>query len=176
MIWKSKEQEAPVAEPAKNEKIDRDQKPVALEPVGRRESPASAVTPSVISANVTLKGSLTSTGDLQVNGKIEGDIRARSLVIGELAVVAGDIQAEDVSIFGRVKGGVRAGKVRLCASSHVEADVLYGVLAIDAGAYLDGNCRHSDNPLADTAADTAKAGQKKPAPNGYEAKAQALTA
>ena len=105
--------------------------------------------PSIISADLTVVGTLISSGDLQVDGRIEGDIRAGALVIGEEASIQGDVYAEDATIRGRVEGGIRAKKVQLCATSHVEGDILHEALAMEAGAFFEGNCRHSDNPLSD---------------------------
>lgn len=104
--------------------------------------------PSIISADLTVVGTLISSGDLQVDGRVEGDIRAGALVIGEQASIQGDVYAEDAIIRGHIEGGIRAKKVQLCATSHVEGDILHEALAIEAGAFFEGNCRHSDNPLS----------------------------
>ena len=36
-----------------------------------------------------------------------------------------------------------------CATSHVEGDILHEAFAVESGAFFEGNCRHSDNPLGD---------------------------
>jgi cytoskeletal protein CcmA (bactofilin family) len=46
-------------------------------------------------------------------------------------------------------GRIRARKVQLAATSHVEGDILHEAFAVEAGAFFEGNCRHSDNPLGD---------------------------
>jgi cytoskeletal protein CcmA (bactofilin family) len=81
--------------------------------------------PSIISADLTVVGTLISSGDLQVDGRVEGDIRAGALVIGEQASIQGDVYAEDAIIRGHIEGGIRAKKVQLCATSHVEGDILH---------------------------------------------------
>lgn len=105
--------------------------------------------PSVISAELIVKGTLISAGDVQVEGKIDGDIRAAGLVIGEKAIIVGDIYAEEAVVRGRVEGSIRARRVQLCATCHVEGNVLHESLAVENGAFFEGNCRHTDNPLAD---------------------------
>ena len=50
---------------------------------------------------------------------------------------------------GKVMGRIRARKVLLAASSHVEGDILHEAFAVESGAFFEGNCRHSDNPLGD---------------------------
>ena len=105
--------------------------------------------PSIISADMAIQGSLSSSGDMQIDGKVEGDIRSAGLVIGENAEVQGEIFAEDVTIRGKVTGRIRARKVLLAATCRVEGDILHEAFSVEAGAFFEGNCRHSDNPLGD---------------------------
>jgi cytoskeletal protein CcmA (bactofilin family) len=105
--------------------------------------------PSIISAEVIVRGTMLSSGDLQVDGKVEGDVRAFSLVIGEKSVIMGDVYAEDIIVRGRVEGSICARKVQLCSTCQAVGNILHESLSVEAGAYFEGNCRHSDNPLAD---------------------------
>jgi cytoskeletal protein CcmA (bactofilin family) len=95
-------------------------------------------------------GTLTSSGDIQVDGKVEGNVNTTGLVIGDKAFIHGDVAAEDVTVRGRVKGSIRARKVLLASTCHVEGDILHEAFAVETGAFFEGNCRHADNPLADT--------------------------
>jgi len=125
--------------------------PAPKRPLGR-----SSAAPSIISADLMVKGTLTSTGDIQIDGHVEGDVRSVGLVIGEKAEIHGEILAEEVTVRGKVMGRIRGRKVQLAATSHVEGDILHEAFAVEAGAFFEGNCRHSDNPLGDEV--------KKPAP------------
>jgi cytoskeletal protein CcmA (bactofilin family) len=107
--------------------------------------------PSIISADMVINGTLNSTGDIQVDGRVEGDVRSVGLVIGDKAEIHGEVLAEDVTVRGKVVGRIRARKVLLAATSHVEGDILHEAFAVESGAFFEGNCRHSDNPLADNA-------------------------
>ncbi len=105
--------------------------------------------PSIISADLVVQGTLTSTGDIQIDGRVEGDVRSSGLVIGEKAFIQGEVYADDVTVRGRVQGGIRAHKVLLCTTCHVEGNILHQAFAVEAGAFFEGNCRHSDNPLSE---------------------------
>ena len=105
--------------------------------------------PSIISADLTVTGTLVSNGDIQIDGIVEGDVRSAGLVIGEKAEIHGEVLADDLTVRGRVIGRIRARKVQLSATSHVEGDILHEAFAVEAGAFFEGNCRHSDNPLGD---------------------------
>lgn len=105
--------------------------------------------PSIISNDMTVHGSLSASGDIQVDGKVEGDIESGSLTIGEKATVHGEVTGEDVIIRGRVIGSVRASRVHLAGTAHVEGDIYHQALAVETGAFFEGNCRHSDNPMGE---------------------------
>ncbi|MDH3241381.1 MAG: polymer-forming cytoskeletal protein [Alphaproteobacteria bacterium] len=113
-----------------------------------KDTPKGAVkVPSIISANLRIVGDLVSEGDVQVDGVVEGDVRARSLTLSEGAVVKGQIDADEVRIRGTVEGQISAAHVELGRTARVSGDVLHDVLAIEAGAFIDGHCRHKpDGP------------------------------
>ena len=104
--------------------------------------------PSIISGDLIISGNLLSGGELQVDGTIDGDVRASSLVIGEQATVTGEVMAEEVIIRGRVIGSVRGLRVVLAANCHVEGEIFHESLAVEPGAFFEGNCRRSEDPLA----------------------------
>jgi len=123
-------------------------------PVAAAIPPAAALkrgralsAPSIISADMTMQGTVNSAGDIQIDGRLEGDVRSVGLVIGEKAEIYGEIFAEEVTVRGKVVGRICARKVLLAATSHVEGDILHEALAVETGAFFEGNCRHSDNPL-----------------------------
>jgi cytoskeletal protein CcmA (bactofilin family) len=116
-------------------------------PPAKRAARSSA--PSIISADLIVNGTLTSTGDIQIDGRVEGDVNSAGLVVGDKAFIHGEIMAEEVTIRGRVQGSIRARKVLLCATSHVEGNILHEAFAVETGAFFEGNCRHADNPLAE---------------------------
>ena len=106
---------------------------------------ASKMVPSIIGEDLTIRGNVTSKGELQVDGEIEGDIRCGSLLLGDKAHVRGGVVAEDVVVRGHIVGSIAA----LQGQCHVEGDILSQTLAIEQGAYFEGKSRRSDNPLAE---------------------------
>ncbi len=112
---------------------------------------ARSTVPSIISADLVVKGMLVSAGDIQIDGRVEGDIRAGALVIGEKASIEGDVYAEDATVRGHIQGSIRARKVQLCSTCRVEGNILHEAISMESGAFFEGNCRHSDNPLAEGA-------------------------
>jgi cytoskeletal protein CcmA (bactofilin family) len=98
-----------------------------------------------------MNGTLVSTGDIQIDGKIEGDIRTTSLTVGDKAFIHGEIVADEVIVRGKVMGTIRARRVQLASTCHVEGNILHEALAVEAGAFFEGHCRHSADPLNEQA-------------------------
>ena len=119
----------------------------AAVPAPKRARQLSA--PSIISADLVVNGTLSSAGDIQVDGRVEGDVRSAGLVIGEKAEIRGEIYAEDVTVRGKVVGRINARKILLASTSRVEGDILHEAIAVESGAFFEGNCRHSEDPLGE---------------------------
>jgi len=116
---------------------------------------ATAAGPSVISPDLTINGNLKTDGDVQIEGTVEGDIRAHTLTVGENAVIRGEIVADDIIVNGRVIGRIRGTKVRLATTARVEGDILHKTIAIEAGANFEGSVKRSDDPLSSAQAKNA---------------------
>lgn len=111
--------------------------------------PARTTVVTVIGADLVVKGQLSSSGVIQVDGRVEGDVHSSKLIIGAKALMLGDVVAEDVIVLGEVRGNIRARKVHLSSTSRIHGDILQNTFSIEPGASFEGNCRHADNPLDD---------------------------
>ena len=126
-------------------------------------APRPKSAPSVLSSDLTVQGNLKTAGDIQVEGTVEGDIRAHLLTVGESAVIKGEIIADDVVVNGRIVGRVRGLKVRLTSTARVEGDIIHKTIAIESGAHFEGSVQRQDDPL--------NTGAKSPVPTASTAAA-----
>ncbi len=117
-------------------------------PSGAMFRPGGPSTASVIGADLVIQGNLTSKGEVQIEGEVQGDIYATHIVIGERARVTGGVIAEECVIRGHLLGTVRGRRVLLQSSSHVEGDIYHQTMAIEQGAFFEGKSRRTDDPLA----------------------------
>jgi cytoskeletal protein CcmA (bactofilin family) len=117
---------------------------------------------SILSADLHITGNLKTTGDIQVEGTIEGDIRAHLLTVGEGATVKGEVVADDVVVNGRIVGRVRGLKVRLTSTARVEGDIIHKTIAIESGAHFEGSVQRQDDPLTQGKPQAAQAAAPKP--------------
>ena len=114
-----------------------------------KTTPPKAKPPaSVLSSDLLITGNLKTTGDIQIEGQVDGDIRAHLLTVGESATVKGEIIADDVVVNGRVIGRVRGLKVRLPSTARVEGDIIHKTIAIESGAHFEGSVQRQDDPLS----------------------------
>jgi cytoskeletal protein CcmA (bactofilin family) len=106
---------------------------------------SAGVAPSIVSANLRVTGDLESEGDIQIDGHVEGDVRSNSVTVGEHAVVCGAILSQMVRVAGTVKGQINGKVVELSRTAKVTGDIVHESLAIEAGAFIQGLCRHADS-------------------------------
>ena len=102
---------------------------------------------SQLSTDLHITGNLKTTGDIQIEGTVDGDIRAHLLTVGEGATVNGECVADDVVVNGRIVGTVRGLKVRLTSTARVEGDIIHKTIAIESGAHFEGSVQRQDDPL-----------------------------
>ena len=82
-------------------------------------APKAKPAASVLSSDLTVVGNLKTTGDIQVEGTVEGDIRAHLLTVGETATIRGEIVADDIVVNGRGIGRVGGLNVPLTSTPRV---------------------------------------------------------
>ena len=142
MFSKSKINEPAQKAPEVSKSIEPE-KPNSTIPVAKPKPPAS-----MLSQDLNIVGNIKTTGDIQVEGTVEGDIKAHLLTIGETATIKGEVVADDVVIDGRIIGRVRGLKVRLTSTARVEGDIIHKTIAIESGAHFEGSVQRQDDPLA----------------------------
>jgi len=106
-----------------------------------KRSSSKGGVPSIISADLRITGNLKSDGDIQVDGHVEGDIDSATLTVGEGAHVKGHISCESVRVCGTVDGAVKAKSVVMAKTARVIGDIIHDSLAIEAGAFIEGNIK-----------------------------------
>jgi cytoskeletal protein CcmA (bactofilin family) len=98
---------------------------------------------TVISKGVKIEGKLSCSGSIRLDGEVQGDISSQStVIIGENGKVNGEINAENITIGGKVTGTVKAKeKLVLDAKANLQGDIFSKIVAIEAGANFNGNCK-----------------------------------
>lgn len=121
----------------------REKKP---EPPASAPAVPSARIETVIGPNAHFRGDIVSEGGIRIDGLFEGHIETTgNLVIGESAKVIADIQANNISISGAVKGNITGNRVEILETGRVWGDLTISSLLLNEGAYLRGQTMmHAD--------------------------------
>ena len=127
-----------------------------------RSEPTTKVgTASCIGSDMSIVGKIECNGPAQVFGRIEGELRASDLLLGNGSQVEGSVIAQEVTVCGRVKGTVRAVHVKLQNGGVVEGDIFHRSLSIDENSQFEGSSRRVENPTDPSSSVEAKGAQKK---------------
>ena len=108
------------------------------------EKPCNTID-TLIGVTTEMKGDIAFSGGLRIDGKVKGNITARSddnstLVLSENAIVTGDVSVPHMIVNGKIKGNVRsAERLELQPKAEISGDITYKVVEIAAGAQLNGN-------------------------------------
>ena len=113
---------------------------------------------TVISRGVKIEGKLSCSGNIRLDGEVQGDISSQGIVIiGENGGVNGQINADSVTIGGKVTGTVRAkDKVVLEAKANLKGDIITKTLLVEAGAIFNGNSKMGNSGSVSESVDTSK--------------------
>ena len=102
---------------------------------------------SVIADDLHIKGEVTTQGDVELKGTLEGEIVCRTLLIAEDAKVDGKVTAEKVVVRGTVDGQINGIRVTLAPSAKVKGELVCKALSVDEEAYFDGTSQRVNDPL-----------------------------
>ena len=97
---------------------------------------------TLISSGTTLKGDISSNGDLRIDGTVIGNIQSSAkIVIGANGVVEGDITGSQADIVGRVEGNIRTRELlQLRGECMVTGNLYAGKLQVEPTATFNGQC------------------------------------
>jgi cytoskeletal protein CcmA (bactofilin family) len=110
----------------------------AMRPLGATGDRATAR----LGASLHVKGEITGSEDLLVDGSVEGLIQLdeRKLTVGATAKLTADIIAREVVVYGSVKGNLRAkDRIEIKKDGSVNGDLTTARIMIEDGAYFKGS-------------------------------------
>lgn len=114
--------------------------PVA-EPVNRAPVASSNAEQATIGKGLYVKGEITGTESLFIDGKIEGSINlpGNRVTVGRNGQVTANVTAREVVILGKIRGNVNASdRVDIRAEGSLAGDVAAARISIEDGAYFKG--------------------------------------
>jgi cytoskeletal protein CcmA (bactofilin family) len=107
---------------------------------------------TLIGHKVTIRGDLSFSGGLHIDGRVIGAVLAEEgsegvVTLSEKGTIEGEVRAPHVIVNGTLKGDVIANeRVELAAQARVEGNIYYKVLEMAAGATVTGQLVHAEEP------------------------------
>src|SRR4029450_8945087 len=128
--------DAPVAQPQPSTIAQPRTTPPIPTPPAARET---GETISTLGPGMAIVGKIDCQGTLHIYGRIEGELRATNVLIGNGAQFDGNVIAQGVTIDGRLSGTIHATRVSLQSNAVVDGDIFHRVLSIDENAQFEGS-------------------------------------
>jgi len=121
-------------------------RPTPVQQQPSHETPRPTATTSVgeqasISKGLSIKGEITGTESLFIDGRVEGSINipGNRVTVGKNGVVSASISAREIVVLGKLKGNVNAtDRVDIRAEGALTGDVAAARISIEDGAFFKG--------------------------------------
>lgn len=98
---------------------------------------------NVISKETVIKGDIRAQGNIRIEGRVEGIVDSKNkIVIGDSALLIGNLKAVEAEISGKIEGEVHcSGVLFLKKSAVVNGDIFTQKLVVENGATFNGRCQ-----------------------------------
>lgn len=102
---------------------------------------------NIIGNGTTVKGDITATGDMRIDGSLSGSLHSKGkVVVGPSGVVDGEIKCQSADFSGEVRAKIIVTELlSLKATARLTGDITVSKLAIEPGAKFTGTCNMSDH-------------------------------
>ena len=104
--------------------------------------------PSIISEGSEFKGNIKTSGEIQIDGVLNGNVRAKQVVVGINGNVHGNVTANFLRICGKIEGEIRAETLEIVSSASVKGNVYKKTISMEAGSKITGNINELEGATA----------------------------
>ncbi len=91
-----------------------------------------------IGAELEIEGNLVFEGQVRLEGKFQGQLKGKKIIIGESGRVTGEIEAEEVICFGHIEGKLRTRTLHLRKTASFRGELEAEKFSVEEGALLEG--------------------------------------
>ncbi len=117
--------------------------------MGKRNNPGIITT--FLGAEDSVDGEVRFGGSIRLDGRVRGKIisEAGTLIIGEKAVIEGNISVGIAIVMGSVTGNIEArDRVEIYPPARIFGDIVAPVMSVETGAELNGTCNMTPRMVA----------------------------
>ncbi|WP_456397353.1 bactofilin family protein [Desulfurobacterium sp.] len=108
---------------------------------------------SILSKELKVSGNIKAEGKVRIDGQIDGDIEGDFVILGNSAVVNGNVNADVLILQGTIKGNIYAQRLELKSTAVVEGEITAKGVVVEDGASILGKVssgRFAENSLNQT--------------------------
>lgn len=115
---------------------------------GKGSGPNSipAAISSVIGQDMTIVGDLTFKSKIQLDGRVQGNLKGTCLVLSQSGRIVGDIVTDSLICYGQIDGNITVGKLFLKKTGVINGRVETSDLSVESGGRLNGEIRPQGEP------------------------------
>ena len=104
--------------------------------------------PSIISEGSEFIGNVKTSGEIQIDGVLNGNVKAKQIVVGINGNVRGNVTANFLRICGKTEGEIRAETLEIVSSASVKGNVYKKTISIESGSKITGNINELESATA----------------------------
>ena len=93
---------------------------------------------SIIAQGIDFSGEINTEGDIHLDGKMKGNIKAQEVVIGPEGVFDGEITANILVVSGNIKGKFTVNNLHVKKDGLLQGKAKYEIIVVDAGGNIQG--------------------------------------
>lgn len=109
----------------------------------RTKKTSSTVDPkhaTIISEGCSIKGTLSGSGSIRIDGDVQGDVNLKqSVVLGSKGKVTGNISTSEMIVFGKLEGNISAGIVEVKSGGSITGDITTTQMTMELGGKHNGS-------------------------------------
>lgn len=127
---------------------------------------------TVIGVDVEIVGTIRSSGSIEINGKLSGDLSCTgNAIIGEKASIKGNLNVDSITASGQVNGNITAkDRIELKSTARINGDIRAKRLSVEDGVTLVG--KSEVNPSGSSTSKADEGGAAAPAREEADAKTE----
>ena len=106
-------------------------------PEEKKPSRSFNATPTIIAKDLKIEGQIISSGLIEIEGTVIGNIKGNSVILLQSGVIEGEVEAESFSVRGKFLGTIKAKSVNIGHKAQVSGTIEYSLLSVEDGASVD---------------------------------------
>ena len=100
---------------------------------------------TIISSGTKIKGDITMTSSLHIDGEIEGTIKSKNIItIGTKGKVRGEIVAKSFVVNGEFEGTIESDTVEILSKGRIKGTLVYNELTVEKGGNFEGDSKRKN--------------------------------